>query len=143
MITIVMLYIKFCDYVLLTLILIDTLTFTCRVTGGVSTVWEGTAFMCASTDDEIIFIHSRFINEPSRTCNNGSIVGEIVEVNGNNYTSQLNISFDPSLIGKTVTCVKDNGRNTSIVANYIITTDIGMILKCNNHGQQYGIYIYH
>lgn len=110
------------------------LTFQCQVTGGVSTVWNGTAFVCPASDNQIILLHSRFNNETNRTCNdiNNSviIVGESIEVNGNNYTSQLNISFGPSLIGKTVNCVWDDGQNTSVVSNYTITSDIiGIIHK--------------
>ena len=85
--------------------------------------------MCTMTNNEIVLLHSRFNNgsESTGTCNNGSIVGEIIELNGNNYTSQLNITFDPFLIGKTVECVSDDGENTISVANYTIINDIGML----------------
>ena len=107
------------------------LTFECQVTGGVSTVWNGSAFMCPSSGNEIVLLHSRFDNGTNGTCNdiNNSvtIVGESIEVNGSKYTSQLNISFSSSLIGKTVNCVKDDGLNASVVSNYTITSDINII----------------
>ena len=106
------------------------LTFECQVTGVGSTIWTGTAFMCTSVSrNEIILLHSRF-NESTKvngTCNNGSIAAESIEVNGNNFTSQLNVTFDSFLIGKTVVCVHDDGTNTSVVANYtIISRDEGI-----------------
>ena len=101
------------------------LTFECQVTGVGSTVWTGTAFMCTSgRRNEIILLHSPF-NESTKvngTCSNGSIVAEFIEVNGNNCTSQLNVTFNSFLIGKTVVCVHDDGTNTSVVANYTITS---------------------
>jgi hypothetical protein len=116
-------------------------TFQCQVTGGVSTVWTGTAFKCSASDNEINLLHSRFLNETSRTCNdtnnNVIIVGEGIEVNGNNYTSQLNISFGPSLVGKIVKCVRDNGQNTSVISYYIITNDTIGIYKIRINNMAY------
>ena len=103
------------------------LTFECQVTGLGSTVWTGTAFMCNS--NEITLLHNRFnkLTKVNGTCNNGSITAESIEVNGNNFTSQLNVTFDSFLIGKTVVCVHDDGTNTSVVANYtIISRDKGI-----------------
>ena len=110
---------------------VDMLTFECQVTGGISTVWNGNAFMCPSSDNEIILLHSRFDNGTSGKCNdinNGVIVGESIEVNGSKYTSQINISFSSSLIGKTVNCVRDDGLNDSVVSNYAITSGIIIII---------------
>ena len=111
---------------------VDMLTFECQVTGGVSTVWNGNAFMCPASGNEIVLLHSRFDNGTSGTCNdiNNSvtIVGESIEVNGSKYTSQLNISFSSSLIGKTVNCVRDNGQDISVVLNYTITSGIIIII---------------
>ena len=111
---------------------VDMLTFECQVTGGDSTVWNGNAFMCPASHNEIVLLHSRFDNGTSVTCNdiNNSviIVGESIEVNGSKYTSQINISFSSSLIGKTVNCVRDDGLNDSVVSNYTITSDINIII---------------
>ena len=100
----------------------DTLTFECEVIGGVSTVWKGTAFMCPNTDNEIILLHSRFNNESSRECNNGSILVVSIEVaDGNKYISLVNVTFNSLLIGKTVECFSDDGLISSLVTNYTIT----------------------
>ena len=88
--------------------------------------------MCPASDNEIILLHSRFDNGTSGICNdiNNSviIVGESIEVNGSKYTSQLNISFSSSLIGKTVNCVRDDGLYDSVVLNYTITSGITIFI---------------
>ena len=68
---------------------IDILTFKYQVTGGISTIWNGNAFMCPASDNEIILLHSRFDNGTRGICNdiNNSIiiVGESIEVNESKY----------------------------------------------------------
>ena len=43
------------------------------------------------------------------TCNNGTIVARMLSVEGNNYTSQLNVTVTPDTAGKTIECVHDDG----------------------------------
>ena len=104
----------------------DMLTFECQVIGGDSTVWNGSAFVCPASSNAIVLLHSRFDSGTNGTCNDTNssvvIVGESIEVNGSKYTSQLNISFSSSLIGKTVNCVRDDGQDTSVISNYTITS---------------------
>ena len=112
----------------------DMLTFECEVIGGVSTVWKGTAFTCPATNNEIILLHSRFNNKLSGECNNGDILAESIEVaDGNKYTSLVNVTFNPLLIGKTVECFSDDGLISSLVTNYtIISEDKGIKLLYRN-----------
>ena len=44
-----------------------------------------------------------------RTCNNGAIVARILSIDGNNYTSQLNVTVTSETIGKTIECLHDDG----------------------------------
>ena len=40
-------------------------------------------------------------------CNNGAIVGQILSVQDNNYTSELNVTITPETAGRTIMCVYD------------------------------------
>ena len=101
--------------------------------GGVSTVWQGTAFECLDSQNEIVLLHSRYIdfiisNETyiyysSKSCNNGgvTIIAQIVGVSENTYTSKVTISDranKSSLIEKTVECVRDNGTADEEIMTY-------------------------
>ena len=80
---------------------------------GDSTVWRGSAFDCRNND--ISLIHSRFESGTATgECNNGSIVGQSIKVEGNCYTSQLNITVSSDMIGKNIDCVHDNLAETVI-----------------------------
>lgn len=100
--------------------------FECEVSGNaIATVWSGTAIMCPATNNEIVLLHSRFNNTTSCSNGNNIITGEIIEANGNNYVSQLNITVIPFLIGKTVKCSRDDGEQSFVVMKYIIMNDTG------------------
>jgi hypothetical protein len=55
-------------------------------------------------------------------CNNGAIVGQSLGVQGNNYTSQLNVTITPETAGKTIMCVYDTltGQDSTIKFSTII-----------------------
>ena len=100
----------------------DTLTLECsvaieRLQGG-GTVWRGTAFDCPSGDSEIVILYNRFV---SRYCNNGTIVGWNLGIGSDNrtYTSRLNITVSPGIIGKNITCEYDNGTQSILAAGSI------------------------
>ena len=40
-------------------------------------------------------------------CNNGAIVGQILSVQDNNYTSELNVIITPETAGRTIMCAYD------------------------------------
>ena len=75
--------------------------------GQVSTLWYGNASNCLING--IVLLHSRFTDGIYGTCNNGAIVARILSVEGNNYTSQLNVTVTPETAGKTVMCASDDG----------------------------------
>ena len=92
--------------------------------GGI-TVWKGTAFNCSQRDNEIALLHGRFQSE--KTCNNETIIGRGIRVeNNSSFTSLLNVTVTPDVIGESIECVHDNGTLTTIGSS-IVTTSNG---KC-------------
>ena len=88
----------------------ETLNYTCTIavdpgspTG--STVWSGSAFMCAG--NEIPLIHDRFNDGTSGQCNERDIIARSVGVEGMNYTSELNVTVRDGLNGKAINCSWD------------------------------------
>jgi hypothetical protein len=63
-------------------------------------LWTGSAFNCPSTNNYILL--SLYDIGTGRTCNNGAIVGRILSIEGNSYTSQLNVTITPDTAGKTM-----------------------------------------
>ena len=106
------------------------LTFECTVVGvvGGSTQWNGDAIRQCSLP--VFLRHRGFIagtTEPvTVVCNNGDLVIQSTRVESNCYTSQLNVLFSASLIGRTVTCAYDNGS----VAVEIGLLSISSTKKC-------------
>ena len=100
-----------------------TLTFAeCAVVGMPSdlTVWRGSAFDCPTSG--IILLHRRFNSQTTAgECNNGSIIGRGIRVEGNCFTSQLNITVNSDMIGKTIECVHDNSTE-NIVGTLTVAT---------------------
>ena len=97
----------------------DRLTYRCTVQEIAfgATIWNGTAFS-GCLQNEILLQHHQFIQPgggSSGVCNNGAIVGQSLGVQGNNYTSQLNVTITPETAGKTIMCSYDalNGQNTT------------------------------
>ena len=87
-----------------------------------ATVWQGTAFDCASKNNEILLLHNRFETEggTSEECNNGAIVGRSLRVEGNRYTSQLTVFVSPDMIGGTIDCAVDNGDISTVISSQSI-----------------------
>ena len=97
----------------------SVLTFTCSITGGVSTLWNGTAFDCIGNGDSISLRHRLFGSGGiAGVCNNGAITGQSTGVDNECYTSQLNVTVDPSMSNKTVVCSQSG---TTITGNATIT----------------------
>ena len=107
----------------------DTLSYECTVMEGIATVWTGTAFNCLYyTSNEIVLLHSRFDTETYGICNNGAsiIVAKSLSVDGNNYTSQLNVTITLDTAGKTIECARDDGRDTDYLFTLTIPTVTGL-----------------
>ena len=88
----------------------NKLIYRCSVQGSPNgaTLWNGTAFS-GCPQDEILLHHSYFTSAggSTGTCNNGAIVGQSLGVQGNSYTSQLNVTITPETAGKTIMCAYD------------------------------------
>ena len=98
----------------------DILSFQCTVTGGHATVWQGSAFDCANSNNEIQFGHNQFNNTSTKSCNDGIIVGQSLYIEDNNYTSQLTITITTNMTGKTIQCAHDDGTSEKFIGNYTI-----------------------
>ena len=96
----------------------------CSTKRGGSTVFHGNLLNCHNTNNEIALLHSRFNTSTgiNATCNNGTILGYSLPANAssNCYTSQLHITITPSMVGKKIQCVYDNGVTTDVIGNFSI-----------------------
>ena len=85
----------------------DKLIYRCTVQGTANgaTIWTGTAFS-GCLQDTVLLSHNLFTltGGSTDTCYNGDIAGQSLGVQGNNYTSQLNVTITPDTAGKTITC---------------------------------------
>ena len=94
----------------------ETLSFDCTVMDGPggATIWNGSAFDCQG--NEITLLHGLTSSGILGECNDGAIVGRRVSVEGNLYTSQLNVTVTPDMAGKNITCVYDamTGRSSNV-----------------------------
>ena len=114
----------------------DVLTYTCTAVGGGSTRWTGTAFDCAARSNEIILRHSLYTTESGTSggCNGGAIVGQSLGVNGNCYTSQLNVTIGNSLIStRTVQCTYYGNTKVTVIDESSLTVVSGIFDGCNSH----------
>ena len=101
-----------------------TSTYECTIVGTPlgTTVWRGSAFDCLSR--EIALLHSQFTeNVAYGVCNNGSIVGRSLWTENGCYTSQLNVTVNSDMIGKSIECAYDGGDNIVLTIDSLnITT---------------------
>ena len=103
------------------------LTFRCTVLGiAGATVWRGSAIECPETNHELTFFHLISFMD-IRGCNSGAIIGRGVEIEDACYTSQLNITVDSSMNGKSVECIYNNGTFASVIGNSSVTITSGII----------------
>ena len=89
---------------------------------GQATVWTGTAINCPSTNNMIILTHSFAVEGIIQICNNGAIVARSLLVEGNNYTSQLNVTLTTEIMGKSIECLHDDGRISTSLFSLVIPT---------------------
>ena len=93
----------------------------CTVTGGLFTIWGGTAFQC--TGESITLRHSDFgSSSAAGECNSGQIIGHGISQENNCYTSELNVTLSEGLVGETVTCGINGASPTSIHSIVLATS---------------------
>ena len=96
-----------------------------------STIWNGRAFDCPLINNEIILFHSHFSSsEIHGSCNNGTIVARSFHVEGNNYTSQLNVIVTPDIAGTMIKCFHFNETNDTFHLSFVIPTTGTYITLC-------------
>ena len=115
----------------------DLLTLQCSALGAGITVWEGSAILeCYGTNTNTISLsHSGYNlpDKPRRVCNNGAIVARAIGVDGNNYTSQLNVTVSAEVNNKTVECVHEfNFTTTALFSTVIIVHELHEGIKINH-----------
>ena len=91
----------------------ENLIFTCTTFGGTRTVWRGTAFNCPNIGNQIILRHTN--SSQSFQCNGGSIEGHLLSINGDHYTSQLNVTVVNGINNKTVLCTHTSDTAVSAI----------------------------
>ena len=108
------------------------------------TVWQGTALEECDYNS-IVMHHSRFVSgfTFSATCGaSGPVVGRVVSVVNDSYTSQLSISVSQHLIGSIIECASDNGIQANLVGGreIILTTGTTLIcIQCNINTTKFSV----
>ena len=69
-----------------------------------------------STDNEIVLLHAHSSSSSPLQCNDGAIQGRITDINtaNNTYTSQLSVTVNSDLEGRSISCIHDSGSDGSI-----------------------------
>ena len=95
----------------------------CTTTGSGLTVWDGNALQC---EGGTIVLPHRLYNEsekpPRLICNDGAVIAQAIRVDGNSYTSQLNVSVAANSLSmfsnKIVKCSQDHSdTETTIIGS--------------------------
>lgn len=119
-------------------------TYNCTVVGRNLTIWSGTVFMPGC--EEIILHHNQYEDHPEyRSCNDGAIVGQSIEVLNNSYRSNLTISVTSRLEGRTVICSAADKSNITIIGSTTLLITRGKPRQNNgriNFDQWFVLFIY-
>ena len=116
----------------------DLVTFNCVVVGGGTTIWKGSAFPeCGSNNrNEISLRHTQFNSDseslPVGVCNNGAIAARAIGVDGDNYTSQLNMTVNAEMNNRTVECVYEYNFTTLVIFSYKLILEPEMSLNLSS-----------
>lgn len=103
----------------------QVVVYECTINGsGIATIWKGSAMDCPENSNSITLLHSQFANGmASGYCNNGAMVGQGVPPRGdsiNVFTSQLRVTVNLNLYGKTIECAVDNGITSTTLRRTMI-----------------------
>lgn len=88
----------------------QVVSFECTIIGGELTSWEGSALMCQGR--EITLLHREFNTSTAMgECNSGEtmISARSVRVTNNSYTSRLDVTLTPAVIGRDISCSSSDG----------------------------------
>ena len=96
------------------------ITFECTTVGGGITVWQGSAFNCPQSSDEISLRHAQFLGSVG-VCNDGAICAHAVSIPAPDcFISNLTVYITPALEGRTVRCEHDDGIRVTLVRSVIL-----------------------
>ena len=92
-------------------------SYSCTILGNGYTLWNGAAFDCPSSRNEILLSHSSFASADGtvKSCNDGLIVGRSLGVTGDYYTSKLDVNLTHQDIGRIVQCSYENGISDPLI----------------------------
>ena len=93
---------------------------------GGATVWTGTAFNCPETEDELTILHINTFTDTYRGCNDGAIGGRGIRIEDDRYTSQVNITVDSYMDGRSVECFYERDMSKNLVGNSSIMIPSGI-----------------
>lgn len=101
----------------------EPLVFQCSILGGGTTVWQGSAFHCPLSSDEIHLLHSQFNLRIVKTCNNGEIIGRALRTEAPDcFVSELKLqNVTRDLVGKRVECQHDKVPVNTTLTNSTLT----------------------
>ena len=88
------------------------ITYECTASGGQFTVWRGSAL---GSQCVVTLYHRHFgTKDAFDSCKNGTVVGQGIRRDKDNYTSLLTVFVSPDLNGKTIECHLINGGHGEI-----------------------------
>ena len=83
-------------------------------------MWQGTAFDCPHSSNEIALRHAQFWGSVG-VCNGGDICAHADSIQlPDCYTSNLTVYITPALEGRTVRCEYDDGMTVVIIRSLIL-----------------------
>ena len=100
----------------------DILYYECVVTGGIATVWKGSAFDCPQKRNEITIPHAGFSQFVGLSCNGttGAIVANAINITGSCYTSQLIVYVSARFNETTIVCAHDTGSEIQVGSDTLL-----------------------
>ena len=115
------------------------------MSGNGATIWNGTAFDCPLTNNELTIFHTittSFTSQRPLPCNNGTITVHAIKAENGSYKSQITIRVSNEFNGTTVVCAHDNGTLSTRIGSAILNIITGIaiaakvyILLCVNKTQ--------
>jgi hypothetical protein len=96
------------------------ITFQCTTVGGGITVWQGSAFQCPQSSDEIALRHAQFLGSVG-VCNDGAICAHADSIPAANcFISNLTVYITPDLEGRAVRCEYDDGTEVHLIDSFTL-----------------------
>ena len=103
--------------------------------GGGLTIWSGSAFDCSAKSNHIILSHSQFQEGVHGECNNGDLAAKSIGVmNGECFSSQLNITVNTRMKNKTIECIHDTAGSTeNLIGSEVLAFTTGIYTSHNDN----------